>query len=179
MVSIAVAPQLHTPGAHGHDRLRRSAIWYPDLPPASLNLNEDSFLQLQSYTWGYRPLFWTCFGGPGGIYLRHLTKMAVCWSGLRRIDFSFNTEVPAECRSFGRLEDSKYTHLIEFSIDGPRGEMIERVEIFQQYPEGGINALGWFLAEGALGSLKVCFHGVSLLRIYSRCIAEHTLSPLG
>lgn len=88
--------------------------------------------------------------------------MTVSWSpGLRRIDFSFNTEVPAECRSFGRQEDSEHTERIEFPIDGPGGEGVERIEIFQRYPsEDGTSAAGWFRAEGILDSLKVSCHGV-------------------
>ena len=134
MVSLAIAPQLHSPSPYGHDTLRRSEIWYPEFPPLALNLNEDSFLPLQSYTWGYRPLFWACFGGPRGSYLPHLTKMTVSWSGLRRIKFTFNIEVPVEQRTFGRQDDDEHTKLIEFLIDGPGGEIIERVEIFQRYP---------------------------------------------
>ena len=75
MVSITVAQQTDATRAYGHDRLRRSAIWYPDISPLVLGLNEDFFIPLQSYTWGYRPLLWVCFGGPGGIYLPNLTKV--------------------------------------------------------------------------------------------------------
>jgi hypothetical protein len=46
--------------------------------------------QVQPSTWGSRPLIWACFGGPGGIYLRHLTKVTVYWFGL--------------CRTEGRLD---------------------------------------------------------------------------
>lgn len=158
MVSIAVAPQpaTQTLEAHRHDKLRRSAIWYPELPPTSLNLNEEAFPQLPSYTWGYRPLFWACFGGPGGVYLGRLTKITGCLSLLRRIDFTFQGEVPAECRTFGRWEDSEYAMLIEFPIDGPGGERIERVDIFQQYPaESGTCDTDWYSVEGDLNSLKI------------------------
>ncbi len=60
--------------------------------------------------------------------------MTVSWSGLRRIKFTFNIEVPVEQRTFGRQDDDEHTKLIEFLIDGPGGEIIERVEIFQRYP---------------------------------------------
>jgi hypothetical protein len=158
MVSIAVAPQpdAPTPAAHKQDELRRSAIWYPDFPLASLDLNEASFPQLPSYTWGYRPLFWACFGGPGGMYLGCLTKITISWSFLRRMDFTFDREVPAECRTFGRWEDSEHTDLIQFPIDGPGGERIERVDIFQQYPsERERFQVEWYRAEGSLDSLKI------------------------
>ncbi|KAL2193987.1 hypothetical protein P885DRAFT_71777 [Corynascus similis CBS 632.67] len=138
MVRIAVAPQQSDiPRApwNDHNRLRHSAIWYPDVPPLSLDLNEDFFLPLQNYTWGFRPLFWSCFRGPGGIYLPCLTRIrAGLWAGLRRLDFFFNKAVPAECQSFGRHEDSEYGQVVEFSIDGPGGEIIEAIEIWQRYP---------------------------------------------
>ncbi|KAK4244458.1 hypothetical protein C7999DRAFT_43903 [Corynascus novoguineensis] len=55
-------------------------------------------VRIANYTWGFRPLFWSCFGGPGGIYLPCLTRIrASLWAGLRRLDFFFNKEVPAKC----------------------------------------------------------------------------------
>ncbi|KAK4243852.1 hypothetical protein C7999DRAFT_17857 [Corynascus novoguineensis] len=159
MVRIAVAPQqsqISRAPWNDDNKLRCSAIWYPDVPPLSLDLNEDFFLPLQNYTWGFRPLFWSCFGGPGGIHLAHLTKISAgLWSGLIRLDFSFDREVPAECQSFGRHEDSEYGEGVEFPIDGPGGELIDAVEIWQRYPLEDDDADEWFLQEGELAWLKI------------------------
>jgi len=86
------------------------------------------------FTEGYRPLFWTCFGGPGGMYLANLTKIRFILL-LGRIDFSFNRpDVPVECQSFGQACDWEHSgaERIDFDIDGPGGERIERVEILQE-----------------------------------------------
>ncbi|KAK4167449.1 hypothetical protein QBC43DRAFT_376620 [Cladorrhinum sp. PSN259] len=156
MVSIAV------PGRHDDSKaglLRSSAIWYPDVPPAALDLNEEVFVPIRNHTWGFRPLFWTCFGGPDGIYLPHLTKIAVLdWAGLGRIDFFFDREVPTECRSFGRRKDNDTEKLIELSIDGPGGEVIEAVEIRQEFPlkdENWEYVPEWLRQEGKLIRLQI------------------------
>lgn len=156
MVSIAIPRQPDTTKAFGEDSLRRSAIWYPDVPPPVLNLNEDSFMPLQTYTWGFRPLYWACFGGPGGIYLPHLTEITSWGDGrLLRLEFSFDTEVPAECWTFGRIEEGDYSTFFEFRIDGPGGEVIDRVEVYQEFPPEGQGAAAWFRREGTLAWLKL------------------------
>ena len=157
MVSITVSQQDSVETrADGHGRLRRSALWYPDVPPPLVSLNEDFFIPLQSYTWGYRPLFWTRFGGPGGSYLSHLTKVTASWAGgLLRMDFSFDREVPDECRRFGRHEDSENERVIEFLVDGPGGEVIDQVEVWQQYPSEREYVVAWSRQKGKLACLKV------------------------
>ncbi|KAK3306367.1 uncharacterized protein B0T15DRAFT_395083 [Chaetomium strumarium] len=159
LVSIAVnkQPDTTTTEPPEQDKLRHSALWYPDVPPPAVGLNEDCFMPLPPYTNGFRPLFWTRFGGPEGRYLRNLTKVTVrLFHGLRRIDFSFDTEeVPTGCRSFGRYGDTEDLEAIEFPIDGPRGEVIDRVQICQVYPPKGSYVAGWIHAEGALKWLKL------------------------
>ncbi|KAK4238745.1 hypothetical protein C8A03DRAFT_33205 [Achaetomium macrosporum] len=155
MVSIAVSQQPHTTEAPEHDTLRHSALWYPDIPPPTLSLNEDCFIPLPSYTWGFRPLFWTRFGGPHGSYLQNLIKVTISFAGgVRPIDFSFNTEVPADYRSFGR-DGTEYGELIEFPIDGPGGEVIDRVKICEEYPRAYGYTAGWWHEEGKLKWLKL------------------------
>jgi hypothetical protein len=144
------------------DKLRHSAVWYPDVPPAAVSLNEDCFIPFEPYTKGFRPLFWTHFGGPGGRYLRNLTMVTVhFFLGIRRIDFSFNTEeVPTECRSFGRYKDSSELTPIRFPIDGPGGEVITRVRICQSFPAADDysmdSSVEWHLTEGELKYIEVC-----------------------
>ncbi|KAH6621557.1 hypothetical protein B0J18DRAFT_450642 [Chaetomium sp. MPI-SDFR-AT-0129] len=155
VVSIAVAvgqpPQPPTP-CFDKSLLRRHGIWYPDLPPPSLDLNEEAFPAPSLYGWGFRPLFWSRFGGPGGIYLQHLTKLTVCGGGLQRIEFSFDIDVPVECRSFGRWENTEFTEFVDFYIDGAGGELIDRVEIGQVYEDRGPN---WRREAGDLGWVKI------------------------
>jgi hypothetical protein len=157
MVSIAVPQQQDTTMVSGHDILRRSAIWYPDIPPPMLNLNESSFMPLQAYTWGFKPFFWACFGGPGGIYLTHLTKITSWGSGrLLRLDFSFDRdEVPAECRRFGQIKEGEDTERFEFVIDGPGGEVVDKVVVYQEFRSEGEGAASSFSREGTLAWLKM------------------------
>ncbi|KAK4652022.1 hypothetical protein QC762_607670 [Podospora pseudocomata] len=137
--------------------LRNSAVWYPDIPPAHLNLNEEFFFPAQSYTQGFKPLFWTHFGGPGGIYLKDLHRIS--WSTADEImAFEFqNEDVPLDCRMFGRapLPDSDDEDNLDiFDIDGPGGERITAIEISQKYyKEDGER---WLMSEGALALFKVC-----------------------
>jgi len=156
MVSIAVCEEQSMPEHPQHASLRCAALWYPDVPPPAINLNENAFVPLSPYTWGFKPLFWTRFGRPGGVYLQHLLRLIVNYVGhVTRLDFSFDTEVPPECRRFGRREETDYGELIGFPIDGPGGEIIDRVKIWQEYPREGANNGGWRSEEGELGRLKV------------------------
>ncbi len=142
--------------ADGYDKFRRSAMWYPDVPAPIISLNEDFFIPLGSYTWGYKPLFWTCFGGPGGSYLPHLTKVtASCEVGLLRMDFSFDREVPHESRRFGRHEDPRFGKVVEFLVDGPGGEVIDQVEVWQEFPPEDQHVPAWYRREGELAWLKL------------------------
>ncbi|KAL2021082.1 hypothetical protein VTK56DRAFT_7501 [Thermocarpiscus australiensis] len=163
MVSLAARRQLrlHMPTGHGgndNSSLKHSAIWYPDVPPPTVNLNEDFLVASEMYMSGYRPLFWSWFGGRGGIYLASLVKIRII-GFIGRIDFFFDTpEVPTGCRSFGRIEDSEDREdeddeAVEFPIDGPGGEVIDRVEIRQGlFLEG---AAEWLRREGYLTWLKL------------------------
>ncbi|TDZ10344.1 hypothetical protein C8034_v012152 [Colletotrichum sidae] len=153
IVHLAVYRQLFPP-AEQENRLRNSGLWYPEIPASTLCLNEDSFLPRDHYTDGYKPLFWTSFGGPGGIYLRNLTELSVTWGGggIRRIDFVHNTSVPREHGTFGCQPPEDWAKNIKFSIDGPGGEFIDTIDVFQHYPEEGYP---WMLEEGILVALKV------------------------
>jgi hypothetical protein len=72
------------------------------------------------------------------------------------MDFSFNNDgVPRDCRSFGRIEDDVDEDAIvaEFQVDGPGGEIINRVEIRQEILLE--DAAEWACREGYLLGLKV------------------------
>ena len=133
-LAIAKYQPVHPPTgieSRDDDDLRRLAIWYPDVPSRRLNLNERFIVAPDAYTWGHAPLFWSCFGGCGGVYLAALEKITIRGaSGC--IYFSFaNPEVPDECRSFGRIaeyadRDDK-TEAIELLVDGPGGESLTKL----------------------------------------------------
>lgn len=172
MVSIAVHMRSPpSPESLNHrSGLRGSGVWYPTVPPRSLCLNEASFPPLDSYVEvGYRPLFWCHFGGPGGSYLPHLTGISVSksstfFSGLLRIEFHFDEEVPDEHRSFGRLKDERHEDVIDFSIDGPGGERIATIEMRHQYPDAEC-APPRVVQEGAMVGCKVCLRSPRLCRL--------------
>ncbi|KAH6637196.1 hypothetical protein F5144DRAFT_209027 [Chaetomium tenue] len=156
IVSLSIARETNTTTEDRESTLRSSAIWYPDVPSPGLDLNEAFFVPLKSYTWGYKPVFWTCFGGPGGAYLPNLTKVMVSMYGiLLRIDFSFDKEVPVECRMFGRNKLPEDKPPVIFQIDGPGGEVIDKVEVCQQFPGESQSNAGWLGEEGRLVWLKM------------------------
>jgi hypothetical protein len=139
------------------DGFRRSAIWYPDIPPLTVSLNEKFYVSRQFYTGGYNPLFWCCFGGPGGIYLPHLTQVIVtcCRAAWVVMDFSFDIEVPAECRRFGRSISPRQSHRASFPVNGPGGEVIDKIEIWQHFPRDNSGAPEWFSQGGSLNMVKL------------------------
>ncbi|TKW48683.1 hypothetical protein CTA1_11015 [Colletotrichum tanaceti] len=157
MVSLAVCRQLSLPEQadrdHEKDRLRNSGFWYPDIPGPALCLNEESFAPRDHYLSGYKPLFWTTFGGPGGVHLRNLTGLTAIWGGggLRRVDFAYDVPVPSEHRTFGCQKPGEWTKTIEFAIDGPGGELIDTIEVFRRYPDAGYP---WLVEEGTLVAFR-------------------------
>lgn len=157
MVSLTVYHQSPSPAqaaADDENRLRNSGMWYPDVPGPNLCLNEDSFSPRDHYLGGYQPLFWTSFGGQGGVYLQHLTGLSVVWGGggVRRVDFAYDVAVPSEHRTFGCQMPGEWTRTIDFALDGPGGEIIEAVEVFQHYPEAGYR---WMVKEGTMEAFRV------------------------
>ncbi|KAK4140734.1 uncharacterized protein C8A04DRAFT_14664 [Dichotomopilus funicola] len=160
VIGLAVPKEKPLQSASTNDKtsqVRHMGIWYPALPPTTINLNEAFFLSQRpclGYWRGFRPLFWTCFGGPGGIYLRHLTKIRLCSDALRRIEFSFDVDVPVECRMFGRHEDDDLTDVVEFAIDGPGGEVIDQIEV-EQHCRGPSQGPGWPPAVPELTAVKI------------------------
>ncbi|KAL2194625.1 hypothetical protein P885DRAFT_42203 [Corynascus similis CBS 632.67] len=133
---VRLAIRTRSPPSRHYGELRHSAVWYPTIPPQNLCLNEESFISRDICIVGYKPLFWSHFGGPGGKYLRHLTGiLAVSSLGILRIHFSFDINVPWEHQSFGRLKlEEEYENFTEFSIDGPGGERIETIKMRYVYP---------------------------------------------
>lgn len=125
------------------------------MPKPELFLNEASFTgEYPSHT-GYRPLFWTHFGGPGGGYLENVTGVSIYYSrkGLYSLEFHYDTTYDlAGTLRLGRCAstDLKIRH---FPIDGAGGEIIESVEVtLVRYDTE--KAYG-FLQHGIPSSVKV------------------------
>ncbi|MCJ1253647.1 hypothetical protein MMC24_001459 [Lignoscripta atroalba] len=157
MVSLGVAEKLssHIEMSMGQSKsLRDAALWYPKIPEPGLRLNDDCFTGEDPSTSGYRPLCWTLFGGPGGIYLRSLTEISVtCLGNLCGIEFHYNTdEVPAEWRKLSRRKSTEFSRVMRFPIDGPGGEIIDTVEVNLDYAYGEHTYS--FYKHGALNSFK-------------------------
>ncbi|KAK0701375.1 hypothetical protein B0T21DRAFT_379058 [Apiosordaria backusii] len=111
-------------------QLKNSALWYPYPPPDRAKLNGELYHPLQSHLLGFNPMFWTRFGGPGGIYLKHLTKISCYYKQV--LVFEYNRDdIPKQCRMFGRRPklQSPYATSVHFDIDGPGGERIVGVNI--------------------------------------------------
>ncbi|KAI0423605.1 F-box domain-containing protein [Xylaria sp. FL1042] len=158
MVSLAVAeciPLTVETAAKAGKSLRDSAFWYPRIPGTDLYMNDDYFTARDTSITRYRPLCWTMFGGPGGIYLRYLTGISVsCWGSPCGIEFHYNTEdVPVECRKLGRYKSSEYVEVMHFPIDGPGGEIISAIEVYLRYPVS--ERVFWFYKQGVLISFKI------------------------
>lgn len=153
---VHVAPVPPTDAVQDTSALRHSAVWYPEVPAPTLCLNDDSFLPRSFFTSGYKPLFWSCFGGPGGVYLAHLTRIRVSWVGsaIRCIKFSYNTDVSAKHQLFERQQFEGYCSELEFDIDGPGGEGIESIAIAHYYPDPDID-YGWVVEEGNMVRCEV------------------------
>lgn len=123
---------------------RDQAYWYPSIPPDDVSLNAESFTGKDSLIKRYQPLVWSRFGGPQGAYLRALTKISVSLNG--RIQFQYDGEdIPAPSLTLGRekitvaepsdseeaidSEENDKPKNIEFTIDGPGGEIIQAIEV--------------------------------------------------
>ena len=142
------------PGAHGSS-LRSTALWYPTVPSPNVCLNDESFTGECPSTAGYQPLFWTLFGGPGGICLRSLTEVSVTRLGdLCSIEFGYDTEdISMKTRTLGRRNVTEFSRTIRFPIDGPGGELIQTVDVSIERTAG--ERVYRFYRHGKLSSFQV------------------------
>lgn len=118
-------------------------------------LNDESFTGECPSTAGYQPLFWTLFGGPGGIYLRSLTEVSVTRLGdLCGIEFRYDTEdLSMRTRTLGRRNITEFSRIMRFPIDGPGGELIQTVEVSIERAAG--ERVYRFYRHGKLSSFRV------------------------
>lgn len=129
-LSVQEAAQRDLVEPNHEKSLLDTALWYPNLPQRGLPLSD---AQNGMPRPGYVPLLWTHFGGPAGIYLRRvrgiLVKVVEIDQTIRHIQMLFGTEVPGMCSRALTAALPRYEHIkvINFPIDGPDGEIIERV----------------------------------------------------
>lgn len=133
MVSIAVVQQANNYKL-GLPSLQSAALWYQGIPEPHLCLNDHAYLLPEAHTTAtYWPFFWAKFGGPGGVYLRHLTGITVHSNiTITEIRFQYDIDdIPSNCRRLGRhscLVSGCYRPM-NFTIDGPGGERITGIEL--------------------------------------------------
>lgn len=142
MTSIsACLPTLSKETVPKHDALRTAALWYPEVPCSSMDLNESSLLPRAAsrYLSGFQPLIFAHFGGQDGKYLRHLTGINIeGWYSVCRLGFSYDKDINVP--RLGRVRAQKPLNILHFVIDGPGGEAIiamDAVYATRIYASGG------------------------------------------
>lgn len=137
MVSLGVAEAVH-PGCLGLTNLRHRGLWYPDIPSPRLSLNESSVSGVDLHKYRFHPLFWTMFGGAGGMRLSHLTSISVLFNScIRVIRFGYHgneAEQGVHTTELGRyrpgeLEETGETRTESFRINGAGGERISAISL--------------------------------------------------
>lgn len=126
---------LSIPTTQSGSGAERMAIWYPQVPPQTLDMHSEFVTtQDKGIFDSYQPLFWTAFGGPDGRYLRNLTSISSPLRGVTLIlHFGFNSDaVPPECRQLVGDPRDDGSDSVSFLIDGPGGEIIRQVEVILQ-----------------------------------------------
>ncbi|TQV92135.1 F-box domain-containing protein [Cordyceps javanica] len=110
--------------------LRHTAIWYPDIPPENLLLNEDSFIGSDTPSTIYEPLSWILFGGDRGDKLPFVKGLLYTQAdGLRGLRFEYDDTADETCRDaspvkLGYFEERQQLNAPRLSIKGARGEHI-------------------------------------------------------
>lgn len=131
MVSLATTPLVPRELS-----LRDAAFWYPSLPDADLDLNEEGFTAKELATTSYEPVHWTNFAGPNGEYLNYLTAISVFADkgSPKCIEFHYsNNDVPWECRKVGRCTPSQQAEFTKFDINGAEGERINYLTVYNRH----------------------------------------------
>ncbi|KAJ4412500.1 hypothetical protein N0V82_008770 [Gnomoniopsis sp. IMI 355080] len=122
-------PQAQEKTTIGDSTLRTTALWYPEIPPPSMDLNESSFIPPRDkYLSGFEPLVVCHFGGQDGRYLRHLVGITLTGVGdIRRMKFSYDDN-DINVSPFGRTRPNDLLYVRDFPINGPGGEVIIAVD---------------------------------------------------
>lgn len=154
-LSVAEATSLENMPEAQKPSLRDAALWYPSVPNVDLCLNEASFTGEPPSASRYRPLAWILFGGPEGVWLRHLTQVSVrCDAHLYDIEFHYDTDwlTGAEVK-LGRRHLISNPEPLRFHVDGRGGEIITALATTSER----VNREGvWsFYRHGKLSSIEV------------------------
>ncbi|KAE8351620.1 hypothetical protein BDV28DRAFT_136725 [Aspergillus coremiiformis] len=160
MVSLAVSTDLQplfSDDPRGeHLPLRTTGLWYPEVPPSSYHLYDDTFAGRNVSLQDYRPLAHIMFGGRRGTLLKYLTRISVTVSNavIVGIDFFYAEDSPIKhlqaCPSTASRDDSVK---IPFQIDGPGGE---RLTSFQSDGDFLRTSADYGSYRIKITSLKVC-----------------------
>lgn len=171
---LGLAPSVSIPAspAKPSQSLTRLALWYPDIPPPHLTLNEHSFTGRSSAAMEYSPFVWSQFGGLSGEVLRHMTGISVMQLGsLCSIYFRYNIEtIDLRHARLGRRAQTDFSRMIDFAIDGPQGERITSIEA--SLAKVSSECTIPFCQDGILESLKVTYSTLlrtSSANLYSDC----------
>lgn len=138
--------------------LRRAAIWYPNIIPHGLVLNEDSFTGENPLSTGYQPLSWIHFGGRDGTAMPQV----------RGIQAKFTHYVLGLQVIYNEAHERRYSDILgpggeiplsgtspPFPIDGADGERIDSVSVgIRRYTDTDIPSI---LRHGLLDYIEVSF----------------------
>ncbi|KAF7561546.1 hypothetical protein G7046_g2595 [Stylonectria norvegica] len=166
LVTLSIATQLlpqATKEQFENRPLRDVALWHPEIPGPALHLNEQGFTKRIECSTRFKVLSWFLFGGPGGARLPKLTGISITWPDrMQSIEFLYDSdEGSRKERVLGRSpEFCLGFETTEFSIDGPGGERIDRVDLYLQYvpPHKGplvFGSRGVYVEEGVLRGLQI------------------------
>lgn len=136
--------------------LRCHSLWSPEIPTPELRCNSESFPVCKTAVAMYQPLRYALFGGPSGIYLRHLTSISVSYVfQIYGIRFHYDRDdVPSQHRELGQyLDDPDDVPVIQFPIKGCEGELISSIEVDLWYPQS--DNVAWQYENSILMSFRV------------------------
>ena len=159
MVSLSIPEEAFAGGLNATPNelsLRETALWYPDVPPTNLELNEKDFPSRAASLSDFLPAFYVRFDGSDRKVRDNLVKVTATFNGSRldNIDFYFEAEggaVRHEQLGRGYQPFAVSTH--SFDIDGARGERIEWIDLSLR-PHGGPST-PLYLQNGELRGFQV------------------------
>ncbi|KAI9677028.1 MAG: hypothetical protein M1817_006867 [Caeruleum heppii] len=139
IVSLGVLQATEPRDSHlggGRRSLRETALWYPDIPPSHLELNESSFTGRKAPLNEYRPLSYVLFDQ------KHesrssLASLSVTYNNRTLVGIEFGQggdgalREPLKLGRHREFPDRKFPESprFDFSIDGAHGEKIEKIEV--------------------------------------------------
>lgn len=132
----STSSETHDPNHFPTVSVRHTRQWYPDVPPTTLSLNEESLVGKDSMLARNQPLSWLHFGGKASGGFAQLRAILVQYShcfedstnrfeGLKLIfDQGWEPEYPTQLGCCEHIDGRIYEMLF---IDGLGGERIETI----------------------------------------------------